>query len=158
MRGDRRRQETMFIYVLPDARLAQNTANQRSAIDGRTTRHGGYRLCQRVCRRIMETFGWGKVIVPCARSRSVRWRWSTNSACSCTPPTPWADSQSVGSRAITAQGRCAWNLPKWACGDAESQKSSTDAVICGLRHIHHTRICVRRPLGRHGFMTFSTAR
>lgn len=51
--------------------VAQNTRNRRSAIDGRSTRHGGYTLSQRVRKRIEETFGWGKMIGPCARSRSV---------------------------------------------------------------------------------------
>jgi len=31
-----------------------------SALDGRTTRHAGYRLSQRVRKRIEEGFGWGK--------------------------------------------------------------------------------------------------
>lgn len=33
-----------------------------SAIDGRTTRHPGYRLSQIVRKRIEEHFGWGKTI------------------------------------------------------------------------------------------------
>ncbi|MGH8865926.1 MAG: transposase, partial [Burkholderiales bacterium] len=31
-----------------------------SALDGRTTRHVGYRLSQRIRKRIEEGFGWGK--------------------------------------------------------------------------------------------------
>jgi hypothetical protein len=42
--------------------VAQNTSNRRSAIDGRTTRHGGYAVSQRVRKRIEEAFGWIKTI------------------------------------------------------------------------------------------------
>jgi transposase len=40
--------------------VAQNTTNRRSAIDGRTTRHGGYAISQRIRKRIEEPFGWIK--------------------------------------------------------------------------------------------------
>ncbi len=40
--------------------VAQNTAGRRSAIDGRTTRHAGYALSQRIRKRIEESFGWSK--------------------------------------------------------------------------------------------------
>jgi len=40
--------------------IAQNTAARRSAIDGRTTRHAGYAVSQRIRKRIEEGFGWGK--------------------------------------------------------------------------------------------------
>jgi len=39
--------------------VAQNTG-RRSAIDGRTTRHTGYAVSQRIRKRIEEIFGWGK--------------------------------------------------------------------------------------------------
>ena len=42
------------------AHVAQNTARRRSAIDGRTTRHAGYGVSQRIRKRIEEGFGWGK--------------------------------------------------------------------------------------------------
>ena len=41
--------------------LAQNTTNRASAIDGRTTRHPGYAVSQRIRKRIEEAFGWIKV-------------------------------------------------------------------------------------------------
>jgi IS5 family transposase len=44
--------------------VAQNTSKRRSAIDGRTTRHAGYTVSQRIRKRIEEGFGWGKVIGP----------------------------------------------------------------------------------------------
>lgn len=42
--------------------VAQNTNGRRSAIDGRTTRHGGYEISQRVRKRIEEVFGWLKTV------------------------------------------------------------------------------------------------
>lgn len=42
--------------------VAQNTSGRRSAIDGRTTRHGGYGVSQRIRKRIEETFGWIKTV------------------------------------------------------------------------------------------------
>lgn len=41
--------------------VAQSTTNRSSAIDGRTTRHPGYALSQRIRKRIEEAFGWIKV-------------------------------------------------------------------------------------------------
>lgn len=45
--------------------VAQNTSNRRSAIDGRTTRHPGYAVSQ----RIEEGFGWIKEIALQRRAR-----------------------------------------------------------------------------------------
>jgi transposase len=42
--------------------VAQNTTNRRSAIDRRTTRHGGYPVSQRIRKRIEEAFGWIKTV------------------------------------------------------------------------------------------------
>ena len=42
--------------------VAQNTTNRRSAIDGRTTRHPGYAVSQRIRKRIEEAFGWIKTV------------------------------------------------------------------------------------------------
>jgi transposase len=42
--------------------IAQNTRNRRSAIDGRTTRHEGYRASQRIRKRVEEPFGWIKTV------------------------------------------------------------------------------------------------
>jgi transposase len=42
--------------------LAPNTTNRRSAIDGRTTRHAGHTVSQRIRKRIEEPFGWIKTI------------------------------------------------------------------------------------------------
>lgn len=42
--------------------VAQNTNGRRSAIDGRTTRHSGYVISQRIRKRIEEAFGWIKTV------------------------------------------------------------------------------------------------
>ncbi len=42
--------------------VAQNTRNRSSAIDGRTTRHSGYGVSQRIRKRIEEAFGWIKTV------------------------------------------------------------------------------------------------
>ena len=42
--------------------IAPNTTRQRSTIDGRTTRHLGHRVSQRIRKRIEEPFGWIKTI------------------------------------------------------------------------------------------------
>ena len=44
-------------------------ANRRSAIDGRTTRHPGYAVSQRIRKRIEEAFGWIKTVAPARRAR-----------------------------------------------------------------------------------------
>ena len=42
--------------------VAQNTNGRTSAVDGRTTRHVGYAVSQRIRKRIEEAFGWMKTI------------------------------------------------------------------------------------------------
>jgi hypothetical protein len=42
--------------------VAQNTSGRASAIDGRTTRHEGYAVSQRIRKRIEEGFGWIKTV------------------------------------------------------------------------------------------------
>jgi hypothetical protein len=42
--------------------VAQNTSNRRSAIDGRTTRHAGHAVSQRIRKRIEEPFGWIRTV------------------------------------------------------------------------------------------------
>ena len=41
---------------------ARNTSGRRSAIDGRTARHAGYRARQCIRKRIEEGFGWIKTV------------------------------------------------------------------------------------------------
>jgi len=49
--------------------VAQNTSGRSSAIDGRTTRHGGYAASQRIRKRIEEAFGWIKTIAGQQKTR-----------------------------------------------------------------------------------------
>jgi IS5 family transposase len=49
--------------------VAQNMSGRRSAIDGRTTRHPGYAVSQRIRKRIEEVFGWMKTIGGFRRTR-----------------------------------------------------------------------------------------
>lgn len=44
---------------------------QNSKIDGRTTRHAGYQVSQRIRKRVEEIFGWGKTI---AGGRKLRYK------------------------------------------------------------------------------------
>ncbi len=43
--------------------VAQNTNGRSSAIDGRTTRHPGYAVSQRIRKRVEEIFGWMKPVL-----------------------------------------------------------------------------------------------
>jgi hypothetical protein len=62
-----------FVADLRDIKVtphvAQNTANRRSAIDGRTTRHAGYAVSQQVRKRIEEGFGWTKTAAGFRKTR-----------------------------------------------------------------------------------------
>ena len=49
--------------------VAQNANGRSSAIDGRTTRHAGYALSQRIRKRIEEAFGWIKIIAGQERTK-----------------------------------------------------------------------------------------
>jgi IS5 family transposase len=49
--------------------VAQNTSGRRSAINRRTTRHGGYAVSQRVRKRIEEAFGWIKTVAAQDKTR-----------------------------------------------------------------------------------------
>src|ERR671917_752470 len=65
--------------------VAQNTTNRASAIDGRTTRHAGYAVGQRIRKRIEEAFGWIKVPGGLRKTRfrgleRVRWGFTFTAA------------------------------------------------------------------------------
>jgi transposase len=50
--------------------VAQNqNARRRSAVDGRTTRHPGYAVSQRIRKRVEEIFGWVKTVANFRRTR-----------------------------------------------------------------------------------------
>jgi transposase len=54
------RQRRVTPHIAPDTHLTKTGKRRRSAIDGRTTRHAGYGISQRVRKRIEEVFGWVK--------------------------------------------------------------------------------------------------
>jgi transposase len=64
--GDKNYDTEAFIAKCREMRVtphvAQNTKNRASAIDGRTTRHPGYAISQRVRKRVEEIFGWTKTV------------------------------------------------------------------------------------------------
>jgi transposase len=49
--------------------VAQNMSGRSSAIDGRTTRHAGYAISQRLRKRIEEAFGWIKTVAGQERTK-----------------------------------------------------------------------------------------
>jgi transposase len=49
--------------------VAQHTTHRRSAIDGRTTRHGGYAVSQQKRKLVEEIFGWAKTIALLRKTR-----------------------------------------------------------------------------------------
>ena len=71
--GDKNFDTAGFVAALHELNatphVAQNTSNRRSAIDGRTTRHPGYAVSQRIRKRIEEGFGWIKEVALQRRAR-----------------------------------------------------------------------------------------
>jgi len=49
--------------------VAQNRMGRASAIDGRTTRHPGYAISQRLRKRVEEIFGWIKTVGNLSKTR-----------------------------------------------------------------------------------------
>lgn len=64
--GDKNYDTREFVASCRERRVtphvAQNTSGRRSAIDNRTTRHGGYAISQRIRKRVEEIFGWTKTV------------------------------------------------------------------------------------------------
>jgi transposase len=64
--GDKNYDTQAFIAKCREVRVtphvAQNSKGRSSAIDGRTTRHPGYTISQRVRKRVEEIFGWTKTV------------------------------------------------------------------------------------------------
>ena len=52
--------------------VAQNTNRRRSAIDGRTTRHAGYAVSQRIRKRVEEVFDWAKTVAGLRKNAASR--------------------------------------------------------------------------------------
>jgi transposase len=67
--------------------VAQHNSGRRSAIDGRTTRHAGYQVSQRLRKRIEEPFGWIKSVAGLRKTRHrglarVGWTFTLTAAAS----------------------------------------------------------------------------
>jgi transposase len=61
--GDRGYDQADVVQELRGMRVTPHIAQkERSAVDGRTTRHAGYQTSQRVRKRVEEVFGWMKTI------------------------------------------------------------------------------------------------
>ena len=64
--GDKNYDTHEFVECLRELEVtphvAQNDTNRKSAIDGRTTHHEGYRISQQKRKRIEEIFGWLKTV------------------------------------------------------------------------------------------------
>lgn len=71
--ADKGYDEAEFVAGLREAGVTPHVAQKTrfSAIDGRTTRHEGYRISQRIRKRIEEGFGWVKTIGGLRKSRFV---------------------------------------------------------------------------------------
>jgi transposase len=64
--GDKGYDTADFVKTLRSLRVtphvAQNNKRRKSAIDGRTVRHPGYAVSQRIRKRVEEMFGWLKTV------------------------------------------------------------------------------------------------
>ena len=61
--GDKNYDQHPFVDPCRAMNVTPHVAQkQHSAVDGRTTRHAGYRVSQRVRKRVEEIFGWGKTV------------------------------------------------------------------------------------------------
>jgi len=71
--GDKGYDVASFVHLVQAAgvppHVAQNTSGRRSNIDGRTTRHAGYGVSQKIRKRVEEIFGWAKTVGGLRRTR-----------------------------------------------------------------------------------------
>ena len=82
--------------------VTQHANGRRSAIDGRTTRHLGYAVSQRIRKRVEEVFGRRKEIRACAAPCCAGWSGSDGASRSASPPKPPSGCRS-----------CWRRLPDW---------------------------------------------
>jgi hypothetical protein len=70
--GDKNFDTADFVAELREINVTPHVARKKhSAIDGRTTRHPGYAVSQRIRKRIEEGFGWIKTIGGLAKTRFI---------------------------------------------------------------------------------------
>jgi hypothetical protein len=94
--------------------VAQNTSGRSSAIDGRTTRHAGYVLSQRIRKRIEEAFGWIKII---AGQDRTKFRGRERVGWAFTPPPP---------ATIWRGCRSSWRPPREGSGELPTDRPLAD--------------------------------
>ncbi len=130
--GDKNFDTAGFVAALQELNatphVAQNTSNRRSAIDGRTTRHPGYAVSQRIRKRIEEGFGWIKEVALQRRARHrgkerVGWQFT-----------------------LAAAAYNLIRLPKLLRRrDGDGHKASGSAVKTTRARGHHHTNCIARP-------------
>ena len=63
------RQMAVTPHIARNDAVTKTGKRRRSAVDARTTRHGGYAISQRVRKRIEEAFGWAKTVAGLAKTK-----------------------------------------------------------------------------------------
>lgn len=63
------RQMAVTPHIARNDAVTKTGKRRRSAVDGRTTRHEGYAVSQRVRKRIEEAFGWAKTVAGLAKTK-----------------------------------------------------------------------------------------
>jgi transposase len=66
---DELRQMAVTPHIARNDALTKTGKRRRSSVDGRTTRHPGYAVSQRVRKRIEEAFGWAKTVAELAKTK-----------------------------------------------------------------------------------------
>ena len=66
---DELRQMAVTPHVARNNAVTKTGKRRRSSVDGRTTRHPGYAVSQRVRKRIEEAFGWAKTVAALAKTK-----------------------------------------------------------------------------------------
>jgi transposase len=91
--------------------VAQNANGRCSAIDGRTTRHAGYAVSQRIRKRIEEALGWIKTVGGQERTKfrgRERVGWALTSQ---PPPTIWLGCRSFWRPRLESSGQLPTDWP-----------------------------------------------
>jgi transposase len=63
------RQMAVTPHIARNDAVTKTGRRRRSSVDGRTTRHEGYAVSQRVRKRIEEAFGWAKTVAGLAKTK-----------------------------------------------------------------------------------------
>jgi len=66
---DELRQMAVTPHIARNDAVTKTGKRRRSSVDGRTTRHPGYAVSQRVRKRIEEAFGWAKTVAGLAKTK-----------------------------------------------------------------------------------------